>query len=225
VYSDEIHALERLTSRVRNLSETSVRVKALRGRDVETLVSVEAEMVELSAKVNTLLKVNELFRSLMDRLVTDQVKVIESIVTEGLGTIFHDQKLSFEAEIGSRYNKIAIDFRLKQGEGALAIVGKPLESFGGGPSSVASLLLRVLTLLRLGRKHVLFLDETLAAVSDEYVDLTGKFLRRLASNAGVDILLVTHKQSFLEHANRAYQGSEVTGPDDSHKLTLKAVKN
>jgi len=188
------------------------------------LTRTEEEIEVLSQRITRLLKVGELFRALMDLLVASQVRSIETIVTDGLHTIFFDQSLTFEAEIGTRYNKVAIDFLMRQGEGALAIRDKPMEGFGGGPVSVASLLLRVLTLLRLGRKPMLFLDETLSAVSDEYVDTTGRFLKRLAASAGVDILLVTHKQAYLDNADNAYRGQEVCTEDGAKHLALKQLR-
>ena len=227
MYGHAADALERLSDwqrRVRAVSDTGVRLRTLRDTLTVELERVEQETLDLEQRVTLLLKVGELFRALMDHLVTDQVKAIEGVITDGLRTILFDQKLAFEAEVGTRYNKVSIDFFLRQGDGALAIRDKPLEGFGGGPVSVASLLLRVLTLIRLGRKPLLFLDETLSAVSDEYIDTTGRFLKYLAENAGVDILLVTHKQGYLDHADMAYRGYEIREDDGSCHFALKTLR-
>lgn len=224
---DPVHAVEGLSEwrrRVRALSDSSLRLVTRRDTLASDLERVEREAEELAQRIRLLLKVGELFRALMDRLVADQVKVIENVVTDGLRTIFFDQVLAFEAEVGTRYNKVSIDFLLKQGEGALAIRDRPLEAFGGGPVSVASLLLRILTLIRLGRRPLLFLDETLSAVSDEYVDLTGRFLKRLAASASIDVLLVTHKQGYLDNADLAYRGHEQLVDDGSRHLVLKQLR-
>jgi chromosome segregation ATPase len=183
----------------------------------------KAEVEDLSAQIVTLSKVEELFRALMDALVLKQVRAIEKMVTEGLQTIFHDQDLRFEAEVSVKHSKISIDFYFRQGrEGdPLTIRGKPLDSFGGGPTSVASLLLRVLALLRLKKFPLLLLDETLAAVSDEYTEKTGQFLRALSTKMGVPLLMITHKPAYLDHATRAYRCSEVTSDDGVRQLQLK----
>jgi len=191
----------------------------------DELRSTEGEVEQLTTRVTALNKVGELFRALMDKLVDQQVRAVESVVTEGLKTIFFDQDLSFEAEVGPKYNKIAVDFYIRQGakEDPIAIRGRPLDSFGGGPSSISSLVLRVLTLLRLKRQPILALDESLGAVSEEYVDHTGRFLRQMAEDLNIDVLLVTHKTSFTEHATRAYRCQEVVEEDGSRKLSLKAA--
>jgi chromosome segregation ATPase len=222
--SDSLRALEGLTARTREISRKAMRLQVAREALVAEVADREAEVASLSDRIEKLTKVGELLRVLMDRLVLDQVRSIEGIVTEGLQTIFHDQALAFEAEVGTKYNKVAIDFMLRQGSDESAIRGHPLESFGGGPSSVASLVLRLLALLRLKRKPLLLLDETLAAVSDEYTDQAGQFLRKLADSTGIDLLVITHKQSYLDHAHTAYQGAEETQEDGTWSLGLRRIR-
>jgi len=188
---------------MRTLRESASRLQAIHEETVRELDSRTREVDALTVKLDVLAKVNELFRALLDRMVLDHVKSIEAVISEGLRTIFQDQDLSFEAEVSQRYNKVAIDFYIKQDSDRLPIRGNPMDSFGGGPTSIASLVLRILALLRMKHWPVLLLDETLAAVSDEYVDQAGLFLQRLAETTGITLLLVTHKQAFLDHADIA----------------------
>jgi hypothetical protein len=189
--------------------------------------SKELEVRSLVVRIEVLMKVGELFRALMDALVVKQVRTVEAVVTEGLNTIFHDLGLAFEATVAPRYNKVAVDFYFRQGsqEDPLAIRGKPLDSFGGGPSAVADLVLRMLALLRLKKRPLLLLDESLGWVSDEYVGATGLFLQQLAESMKVSLLLVTHKQAFLDHADRAYRCSEVLSEQEGLRhLELRSVR-
>lgn len=206
---DALHAQQGLTwrRRVQALSRNAAKIQAVRDQLTTEVAERHREVERLSSQIERYTKVGELLRALMDKLVLDQVKTIEGVVTEGLQAIFFDQRLTFEAEVSQKYNKIAIDFFLRQGDEAMAIRGHPLESFGGGPSSIASLVLRLLALLRLKRAPILLLDETLAAVSDDYIDAAGQFLRQLATKTGVSVLLITHKTAYLDNADTAYQGS------------------
>lgn len=210
--------------RAKALGDTATRLQAVRDQLRVELLDRHREVEALTLRIDKVSKVGELLRALMDKLVLDQVKTIEGVVTEGLRAIFPDLALAFEAEVGTKYNKIAIDFFIKQGADETAIRGSPMENFGGGPTSVSSLVLRLLALLRLKRFPVLFLDETLAAVSDEYIDDAGRFLRKFAASTGVDILLVTHKSAFLEHATHAFQGFEDTADDGSWSLGLRRIR-
>lgn len=226
MHGDPVHAVVGLTwrKRVQDLNRTAVRLQAARDQISSDLEVRRLEVVALSSRIDRLALVGELLRALMDKLVLDQVKSVEEIVTEGLKTIFFDQGLRFEAEVAQKYNKVAIDFFFRQGTDATAVRGHPLESFGGGPSSIASLVLRLLSLLRLKRAPVILLDETLGAVNgDEYIDAAGQFLNKLATTTGIDILYVSQKAAFMDHADIAYQaGSEIHG-DGSWSLNLRRM--
>lgn len=220
---DPVRPEHGLTSRVRALSQKGARTQAIRDQVRNDLDAKTQEIDELGRKIDVLVKVGELFRALMDRLVQTHVKSVESVVTEGLRTIFHNQDLSFEAEIVQRYNRIWIDFFISQSRsgGKFLVRGHPLESFGGGPASIASFVLRLVALLKLKRWPLLLLDETMAAISPEYIDQTGQFLKKLATSTNTPILLVTHKHEFLDHATIAYNASEeVSAGQPRLSLTL-----
>lgn len=227
MHGDEVHAvdgLDHLRTRSRTLIERSVRTRTTRDSLASELAGKVEEIERVAHRIESLMKVNELLHHLLDLLVRGQVRSVESLVTEGLRTIFHDQNLVFEANLVHRRNRAEIDFTICQGDPDKGgIRGEPLESFGGGPSSIASLVLRVLVLLRLKRHPVMALDETLAAVSDEYIDTTGQFLDKLCRSTRIDALLVTHKASFLDHAKRAYIASDGCKEDGSHHLELHQV--
>lgn len=227
--SDPLHALSEVKFRLRSVTSLAHHVSARRDQVRENLSQVETEIENLSNRMEKLAKVGELFRVLLDLLVERQVRSVENVVTQGLQTVFHDQNLHFEAEVGTKYNKIAVDLFIRrdpsiESDTSLPIRDKPLSAFGGGPSSVASLTLRVLTILRLKLWPLLVLDEALAAVSDVYVEPTGIFLSALAQKMGIDILLVTHKSEFLDLAGCAYRCTEEMDDDGGHHMLLRKTK-
>jgi DNA repair ATPase RecN len=211
--------------RAQRLAERAAKVEALRDHLVQERAALEADVARLTAEIEKRLKVEELFRALMDHLVVDQVRALEAVVTDGLQTIFHDQDLHFESDIEAKYGKVSIDFHLRQGaaDHPMMIRGRPLESFGGGPSSVISCILRVLVLLKLKKLPFLVLDETLQAVSDEYCAATGKFLQALAKTMNLHFLLITHKPSYLDYSHSAYQAREEMVSGDQRVLRVKEL--
>lgn len=223
---DAVHILDELKweERVQALAKGAIQLQTLKVEAERNLSKTQEEIERLSDSVEKLTKAGELLRVLMDKLVLDQVQAIEKVVTEGLRAIYTDQALNFEASVGTFRNKVAIDLMIRREQNGIEIVGPLLETTGGGISSVASLTLRLLTLMRLSRFPLLILDETLSAVSDDYIDATGQFLAKLSETSKIPILLVTHKQSFLDHANRAYQGVEDTSSDDFWCMRLKRIR-
>lgn len=220
--SDALLNLDGVEQKVRLLRDRKAHLTTLRDKLRNDLSVKEQEVVLLTKKVEMLTLVSELFRRLMDSLVDKQVKSVEKVATNGLQTIFPDLDLSLESEVGPKYNKISVEFFLRRGKGPTSHRGRPLEAFGGGPSSVISLILRVLTIKKLGLYPLILLDESLNAVSDEYIDLTSQFLKSLAAKMGFDILLVTHKAAFSEHSAITYRCQELTDGVTTN-LALKKI--
>lgn len=212
---DTLHGLDGLNDRLDAVLNARTRHLTLRDQISRDLVSKEKEVGNLGSEIEVLTKVVELFKVLMDQLVERQVKIVEKVGTEGLTTVFPDLDLSLESEVDPKYNKISVDFFFRKGmKGHPASYrGRPLDAFGGGPSSVVSLILRIMTVKKLKLWPVLILDESLAAVSDDYIDLTGQFIRALSEKLNFDIVLVTHKQAFLDHAHAAFRCTEEVESD------------
>lgn len=223
--SDAIHDQHEMRARVLAVKEKTSQLRASRDHFRESLESTKAEIVHLSKEIDVLTKVEELFRALMDLLVVKQVRVIEEVVTEGFQTIFYDQDLHFEAEIGTKYNKVSIDFLIREGslDDPIVIRGNPLDNFGGGPVSVASLILRILAIFRLQKYPILLLDETLNAVSEEYIEGTGAWLQKMAASMGVPALLITHKAAYVDHCTRAYRCNQESVSHNQRALRVKQI--
>lgn len=222
--SDTLHALSGLIARLRQLELKAERLVTLRDRLRTQGSQIRKQIDHLDHQSLMLDQTGQGLRKLMDLLINDQVEALRKIVGEGLEAIFHDLDLSFEAELVPKHGKVWIEFYIREGkpENPLSIRGKPLDSFGGGPCSVASLIIRLMTMVKLKRIPILVLDESLGAVSEEYVERTGHFLRQLAKETGIDVLLVTHKQGYVTHANRAYRCVEVVEGGRRH-LTLRGA--
>lgn len=207
---DAVHAQQALTAsqRVKALVQRASRIQAVRDQAREELETRGKEIDRLAQRIDVLVKVGELFRALMDRLVMSHVRSIEAVITEGLRTIFFDQNLTFEAEIATRRDRICIDFFIRQERGRQVIRGRPMTNFGGGPATIASFVLRLLVLMKLKRTPMLFLDETLSAISPEYIEQTGLFLKKLSTSTKTPILLVTQQHAFIDAATVSYAGTE-----------------
>lgn len=159
------------------------------------------EVETLRGDVAILDKVEELYKFILDKYVNKYAESFSEIVSEGLQAIFYDQDISFHVVVGQKHGKVWLDFETAQGGGHR---GQSLDSFGGGVSSVQSLLLRLLVLLRKDLARYLILDESLAALSEEYVGNAGQFIRSMCQKLGVNVLLITHNKAFLEYADTSY---------------------
>lgn len=134
-------------------------------------------------------------------------RAVESLVTEGLRTVFGDD-LSFHLLPGVRAKTPVVDFVVRSHlPDGTSVDTDVLAARGGGMAAVIGFLLRLVILLlsRSRQDTVLFLDETFAHVSAEYLPRLIEFLKDLVAKTGVQIVLVTHEESFLEAADTVYK--------------------
>lgn len=138
---------------------------------------------------------------------------IEALVSQGLQTIFGDD-LSFHLVPGVRAKTPVVDLvvRSRLADGT-TVDTDVLAARGGGLAAVVGFLLRLVILLLSKNRQdtVLFLDETFAHVSAEYLPRLIEFLKDLVTKTGVQIILVTHEESFLEAADVVYKLQLVDG--------------
>lgn len=205
------------------------RLKALR-QGVSTLVGrreevrrslrdARAEVQRLSNDIDVLDQVAIFLRALVDAEITEGVKTVESLQSEGLKTVFHDQQIQVRADIEVSRGKVNVSLvTVQRQENGNLIEGESLDSFGGAISTVQSILLRLALIFRRGLRPVLFLDETLPAFDDRYVHNMAAFLKVLCKRLGVDILLVTHNPALVEAADRAYKIRRDRGFSTFHRL-------
>jgi DNA repair exonuclease SbcCD ATPase subunit len=111
-----------------------------------------------------------------------------------------------EAVLGEDSYQFRIDFTQKRGRTEAELIFErdglriddALESLGGGICDLTSMALRIACLvLSLPRKRkVLFLDEPMRHLSANYRPLAAEFLRALAMELSIQIVLVTHHANF-----------------------------
>lgn len=179
------------------------------------LATLAAEIAALSTESALLTHVNAALDQLIVQTTRESMGSVEQLVTYGLSHVFSDLHLGFRLQIDTKRGAQSVEPRLIDG----AVDAPILDAFGGGPATVVSFLLRLLTVRRLGLAPVLLLDEPFSFTSAQYVEPLARLLRELADAAGVTLVLVTHDRRYLDHATHAYEAVPGT-----HGNTFKTVR-
>jgi len=196
--------------------------KALGLRDAldQQIAENDAKIKELENEEHLLELVANLIRRLIDGEVTDGVKAVEKLQSEGLAEIFYDQELSVRAEVEESRGKVSVTLytqrKLKDGT---VVEGIADQSFGGSVLTMQSILMRATVIFRRDMRPVLLLDETLAAVANKYLDRAARFLSKLCERLDLDILLISHDEALINAAKNAYVVSDEGGKAKFRKLT------
>jgi DNA repair exonuclease SbcCD ATPase subunit len=191
---------------LRLLTEETARILGRRDATRNGLKEAQVSVRALEERADLLDLVAALIRSLIDAEITEGVKAIETLQTEGVHAVFDDQEISVRADVEVLRGKVNVSLvTIQKQENGDNIEGVSLEGFGGAVSTVQSVLLRLALIFRRGLRPVLFLDESLPAFDERYVLNMAAFLKTLCARMGVDILLVTHNPILVEAADRAYR--------------------
>ncbi len=173
---------------------------AARGKDLL------AEIAELNQLIDLHEKAAYLLTAIGEERQDQTQRQIEMLVTQGLTAIF-DDSLSFHLSSAVRNKTPVIDFVVRSTlDDGTTVDTDVMTARGGGLAAVVGFLLRLVILLlsRHRQDTVLFLDETFAHVSAEYLPRLIEFLKDLVSKTGVQIVMVTHEESFQEAADVVY---------------------
>lgn len=177
---------------------------------------LEQELTKLYNSADILEKVDQALLQISTKVLKQSTETIDKLVTVGLKSVFNDQVLEFSSTTEKSRGKTAVKFRLTEGGKTFPLT----DSFGGGVLAVTGVLLRATTIMVLNLKKVMILDETLANVSEGYIENASKLLKGLCSELGFTILMVTHQAEFASHADRHYQAKR----KEEH-VTFELVKH
>jgi len=165
---------------------------------------------ELAGKVEAgealdvqLRQVSALFRSMSEERQTVLRTRIEGLVSLGLKAVF-EEPFEFKINMVPKADQITANLTVLDSTGLETDI---LGARGGGVAAVVGVLLQLVMLTFLGERSakLLFLDESFAHLSDEYVRRMAMLLKLLTEKLKLQVVLVTHQPEFMEFADKAYK--------------------
>lgn len=204
---DELSARAARVQRELDAEVGEARAVLTRGKELQSVVEI------LGDEINDLERVTILLNSIGEERQLKAQTLIENLVTRGLQTIF-DDSLSFHIVQSVKGKTAVVDFVVRSTMPEATFETPVMEARGGGLAATIGFLLRV-TVMLLGhdpkKDNILVLDETFAHVSAEYIPALGAFLHELREKTGIQIIMVTHQEEFLDYADRVYRFSYDNG--------------
>lgn len=166
-----------------------------------------AEVAELQERIEALEEAIGVLNLYADERQTELQGRIESLVTQGLQSIFGPD-ISFHVVMSQRGKMTTAGFVVRSQVDEATVETPILEARGGGVAAVAGFLLRtVVLLLRKDVRPVMFLDETFAQLSADYEPAMADVLRELVDKTDLQIILVTHSTAYDDSADKSYRVS------------------
>lgn len=202
-----------------SVNREEVLLKDLNSRIAELDKVVE----ELKLDSSVLEEVVRLFQKFSEREHRTVQDKFEMLISYALSIIFEGQFKSFKLINSIERNQFTVKPVLTFTYEDKEITTDIMSSHGGGVSNIVGFLLKLLVLVFQSKKYrpVLFLDESFANLSAEYVPLIAKVINKLVTELGKDlqIILVTHQKEFIDYADRVYRFSK-----PKYKTVIEKVK-
>jgi len=166
----------------------------------------EEEAAKISKAVEVLQTATETRRQeLKDR--------VESLVTKGLRAVFNRDDFEFAFHVQLRRDKFGVVPVLRSKFGDREIETGVVEGHGGGVNNVVAFILRVvvMSLARPKVAPILILDESFSMVSTDRLRGVASLLRELNQSAGIQFVMITHKEELLDAADVIYRAKLTEG--------------
>lgn len=180
--------------------------------DKRAVLNHEKETTEnliktMEQRRNSLIQENErltlaskALQKLINETSIENLKRIEDICNLALSTVFSDQNIHFKIDTKVKRNTPVYELKLMQ-DG----VEGSLNSFGGGPLSVCSVILKVMLNIMAKKYPFICLDETLSGLSVNYIPAMSRLLKDICREFDVTVLMVTHQEMFRENCDNVFE--------------------
>ena len=194
------------------LKERALNIKSIEKNSKTTLLETKAKIDEISVQYKDMRQNKaiqeasiKVFRQVIDNMSQQHINSIIDLVSYALQTIFYDREYSLIIEIkDTRNNKSAKLFLKDSTDPDNVILSDIEDSVGGGVMSVIGFTLQVFYILYFNLNRVMFMDESLSAVSSNYLPNLMEFINSLAEKKDFKFIMIAHDLRFFEYAKNIY---------------------
>lgn len=193
------------------ISELSYEIKA----NKISLDKARVDLQDAQRQAKIIEQAGEVLKRIGEQKKKATIEMFERVVTAALKEVFgFDYRFVIEV---SAEKKVLTKFKLLQNNGLELDI---MTSCGGGVVDVVAFVLKALMLasIRPKREPIMFLDESFAHVSSEYVPKIAILLQSLSKQLNMKFLLVTHQQTFLDVATNGYELGKTSAGTEFRKI-------
>lgn len=197
------------TQAVTRLADTSeARLNASR----ELAVRTEESLARTTGTRDLAFQAHAILGAVSEALREEVKQRVEVVVAAALqaifGTAYH---FRFDAKVSR--GVVSLTPLVGYGEDLSTARWVGADSVGGGVVDVVAFALRVAVLLlrRPKLRPVLFADEPFKHVSDEFLPSVAEMLRRLATDMGLQLFVISHEEAVAAAANKVFYVSMKDG--------------
>lgn len=157
-----------------------------------------------------------IFKTLQEKLTETHITHITQLINHALETVFNDDTTQYQIRIETnqqRNNNTAQFYLLTTQDSETTET--LLQNNGFGIQSLIGFTLQIYFILQQNQAHILFLDESLTAISTDKLPRLKQFITEIAKQYNFCFILIAHMEALFELADYTY---------NVHNGKLKGVK-
>lgn len=162
---------------------------------------------ENTQNIGLLENTQEVFKTLENKLSEANIIHVEQLCNQALKTIFNTNEIEYTIKIETliQRNNNQVQFYLYEKDLINNTEVKTrLEDNGFGIQSLIGLVLQIYFIIIHNQQHILFLDESLTAISVDKLDKLKIFLDEISNKLDFKFILIAHMESLFKLADYRY---------------------
>lgn len=165
----------------------------------------KTKLFETENKVQLLDSASVVFKSLQEKLTDVHINHITDLLNNALHSVFDDDYIQYRIrlEVSQQRNNNTVQFYLQTTEGG-SVTETLLTNNGFGIQSLLGFVLQVYFILQHKQARILFLDESLTAISTDKLPKLKKFIDEVANQYQFKFVLIAHMEELFSLADYAY---------------------
>lgn len=169
----------------------------------------QSELATLEVELDEEQKVQDVLNKSAKLAWSKASKQVESIVVRALRAVFPDRNYDFKIEQETKRGVSSVSFTLVEDE----IETDIWENGGLGVADIVGFALRIafLALYRPKLRPFIVWDEPFRFVGEAYRRNASAFVRRVAKDLNIQMVVITHDAAFLDSADQAFYLNKVDG--------------
>lgn len=180
----------------RDAYQRDVGVYRQRLADIQAEVEAVREVQRTMGVVNMALVMLEQVVLQVDELIHNY---IDMPITAALQTIYQDPSLGVKTLINRAGDRMEASIEIRRGNEVIS--GPVLDSVGGGVIDVIGFVLRLCVFRLLKGRGPIVVDEPFRHVNREALYRAAEFVRQIADDLGIQVIMVTHNEILTNAAS------------------------
>lgn len=171
----------------------------------EQVKDLTQQLADTEAKVQLLDSSSSVLKTLQEKLTTVHITHITKLVNRALHSVFDDEFIQYQIrlETTQQRNNNTVQFYLLTTENNQT-TETLLQNNGFGIQSLVGLILQVYFILQHKQAHILFLDESLTAISTDKLPKLKQFISEVSKQYDFKFVLIAHMSELFDLADYAY---------------------